>query len=265
MTTSRTILGGAGVALLALALSSSTLFARIDGITGRSTSGCGCHGSANSGITVTISGPQSVEPLSTHSYTVTVSGGPAGGLGGFDLKASAGTLTAGSNNHVSGTEVTHNNENSRSWTFSWTAPATIGNQNFVATGLAADGGQDTGGDAWYYYGGASNSQFVINVNNPVGVSGTPSTLWIAPPVPNPCRRETVVEFSLPSAGDVSVEILDVSGRHVATLMRAALPAGHSSVRWDRRADNGSRAVAGLYFVRLARGSESITTRLLIVD
>ena len=265
MATNRSLVHGAAAAVLAIALITSALFADSSGRTGRTSTGCTCHGSVNTGVTVTVSGPQTVAPLSTHDYTVSVTGGPSGTLGGFNLKASAGTLAAGTGNRVSGSEVTHSNRNSRSWTFSWTAPATSGAQSFVTVGLGCDGNSSTSGDAWNYYGGAANAAFAIDVSASLGVPGTPAASWLAPPVPNPCRREAQVEFSLASAGSARVEVLDLSGRRVATLMDGALPAGRRSVRWDRRSDNGSRAASGLYFVRLVSGSESITTRLLVVD
>jgi len=252
-------------ALILTALFASACFADASGRTGRTATGCSCHGSVNAGVNVTITGPQTVEPLSTHAYTVAVSGGPATSTGGFDLKVSGGTLTAGANNRVSGSDVTHSNRNSRSWTFSWTAPATTGTQTFVAVGLGCDGTGGTGGDAWNFYGGVANTAFEISVADPLDVVGTPGKTWLAPPAPNPCQRGAQLEFSLETAGVVRLEVLDPSGRRVATLVSGTLPAGRQVVRWDRRQDNGTRAATGLYFVRLAKASETYTTRLLVVD
>src|SRR5512134_1745671 len=74
--------------------------ARGDGVSGRaqSATGCSCHSStpnSNGAVTATIIGPTSVAPSSTHSYTITVTGGPAGSAGGFDLLASSGTIAPG--------------------------------------------------------------------------------------------------------------------------------------------------------------------------
>ena len=266
MASIRAMLRGAPAALIALALATSAPLADSSGRTGRTATGCTCHGSsASPPLTMTIAGPQFVAPLSTHQYTASVSGGPAGTLGGFDLKASAGTLIAGTNNHVSGSEVTHSNRNSRSWTFSWTAPATIGDQNFVAVGLGCDGTGGTGGDAWTFYGGAANTTLPITVTDALYVPGTPATTWLAPPVPNPCQGEALIEFSLATSGAVRIEVLDLSGRRAATLVNGMRPAGGQAVRWDRRVDDGRRAAPGLYFIHLVSPSGSFTTRLLIMD
>ena len=265
MARTRSLMRGAAAALFAVAMARSRSHASQDGRTGRTTSGCACHASSpSSGVTVTITGPQTVAPLSTEQYTVKVSGGPASPDGGFDLKASAGTLLAGANDHVSGSEVTHSTPSSRSWTFSWTAPATTGSQNFVAVALAANGNGSDTGDAYNFYGGASGTQFTINVTNSLGVTGTASA-WLAPPTPNPCRRAAEIAFSLAAPEPVRVEVLDLSGRRIATLASGTRPAGRQSVRWDRRGDDGTRAASGLYFVRLVGATESFTTRLLVVD
>src|SRR2546425_7382064 len=82
------------------------------GITGVSRNGCGsCHGAAaDSNVAVAISGPTTVAPGSTSSYTVTVSGNPTGSVGqggGLDVSVTGGALAAGANNQLVGGEITH--------------------------------------------------------------------------------------------------------------------------------------------------------------
>ena len=137
-------------AWLAIAtMSPQSTHAFSSGITGRSTTGCGgCHGaSANTGVTVAFSGPISVAPGSTNNYTVSVSGGPPNG-GGLDASVSGGTLAAGANTHLMGTEIAHMDANTRTWMFSWTAPATTGVVTMSAAGNAVDLNGSTSSDAW---------------------------------------------------------------------------------------------------------------------
>lgn len=251
-----------------LVLGAGSVFADINGRTGRaqSATGCSCHGSARtSGVTTTITGPQSVTTGSTHQYTVSVGGGFAGTEGGFNLKSSGGTLVAGANNQLSGTELTHNDAASRSWTFSWTAPATAGSQSFWAIALVGDGGGDTGGDLWNWYGGAVNTPFAITVTDAAGVGDSPSLTWLATPSPNPCVSATRIAFSLASPANARLEVLDAAGRRVHTLARGAMPAGSQSVSWDGRSERGSRVPAGVYFVRLTTPQRDFTTRLSVVN
>ncbi len=250
-----------------LTLGAGTAFADANGRTGRaqSATGCSCHGSQSAAVTVTITGPQNVQVASTHSYTVTVSGGPASTAGGFDLKVSGGTLTAGANNSVSGTEVTHTNPNSRSWTFTWTAPATAGTQNFWAVAVAADNGGDEGGDPWNWYGGALNTAFPITVSSSTGVESGPSRTWLAPPWPNPVSGSARVAFSLASPGRARLELLDTQGRRVATLANGELPAGRQDFVWAVRSDAGARVAPGTYFLKLTAPDQQLSKRVTVVE
>ncbi len=270
MNANRMLLRNTPLALLALSfvLGAGAAFADNNGRTGKAqaATGCSCHGSTNTaGVVVTITGSQTVAINSTNTYTVTVSGGPANTQGGFDLKSSGGTLIAGVNNHVVGTEVTHSSSASRSWTFSWRAPATAGTQNFWAIAVAADGVDDPDGDQWNYYGGAMNTAFPISVVSSLGVGDAASLTWLAAPLPNPCANESRIGFSLAGPADVQLAVLDAAGRHVRALARGTMPAGRQSVNWDRRSENGSRVAAGVYFVQMTLADRVLSTRITVID
>ena len=80
--------------------------------------------------------------------------------------------------------------------------------------------------------------------------------------PNPMRGEGVVQLSLPSARDVRVAILDLSGRQVREIVHAPLGAGSHTWRWDGRSDAGQATPAGVYFVTVTAGDRSLGTRVL---
>jgi len=62
--------------------------------------------------------------------------------------------------------------------------------------------------------------------------------------PNPFNPSTSLQFSLPSQSAVTLEIVDVLGRSVETLVRGTLGAGHHQARWD------ASVASGVYFARL---------------
>lgn len=161
------------VVLAASTLWAGYLLASSSGKFGEATTadGCQCHSAAanaNGNATVTITGPQSVEVNTTNSYTIWVSGGPAGSTGGFNLKAQAGTLIAGADVQVggtpAGTEITHTSNGSRIWHFDWTAPATAGPVDFYAVAQATNGSLKSG-DSWNFYGGSVGTPFTITVTD----------------------------------------------------------------------------------------------------
>jgi hypothetical protein len=73
-----------------------------------------------------------------------------------------------------------------------------------------------------------------------------------------------VRFALPAAARVRVEVLDVSGRRVATLLDEALAAGEHGARWDGSSAAGVQALPGLYLVRVATDQGTRTGRLIVV-
>jgi hypothetical protein len=151
--TSAALLG----ALLALAIPLPA-FARYDGIA-RGGSGCGgCHGGATGGLSVTVSGPATVLPSSTTTYTLTVDSILAGGS--FSLETDAGTLAVldANTQMLAGPTLNHldsslaapaGNLGDWSYDFDLIAPATLGTTiTLDFSGLAFDGDFGAGGDQW---------------------------------------------------------------------------------------------------------------------
>jgi hypothetical protein len=69
--------------------------------------------------------------------------------------------------------------------------------------------------------------------------------------PNPFNPVTVIPFSLEERGLVSINIYDVSGRLVRTLVNEVRDAGiHADVTWDGRNSTGHPVASGIYFYKL---------------
>ncbi len=67
--------------------------------------------------------------------------------------------------------------------------------------------------------------------------------------PSPARASLRLSLELPSAGAGRLEVFDVRGARVATLVDGPLSAGHNEYRWDLRASSGAPVSAGIYFAR----------------
>ena len=81
--------------------------------------------------------------------------------------------------------------------------------------------------------------------------------------PNPFNPSCEVHFSLPVDGAVSVEIFDVQGRLVRSLLKANAYAGHHMVRWNGRDVGGHSAAAGVYLARVKVGRYSASVKLTL--
>jgi hypothetical protein len=69
-------------------------------------------------------------------------------------------------------------------------------------------------------------------------------------MPNPFWGATTIRLDLPVGRMVRLEVFDVSGRRVRTLVNRFMPAGRQSVVWNQRDDAGAGLGAGVYFARL---------------
>jgi len=68
--------------------------------------------------------------------------------------------------------------------------------------------------------------------------------------PNPFRSSTTFSFELRTPDHVQLEVFDVRGARVRTLVNGTQPGGRHEVTWDGRNDAGMRLAAGTYFFRL---------------
>ena len=60
----------------------------------------------------------------------------------------------------------------------------------------------------------------------------------------------MIPFDLPYSGYVTLEIFNIMGKKVRTLVVDLKPAGHFEVQWDGRNELNQSVVSGVYFCRL---------------
>jgi len=99
----------------------------------------------------------------------------------------------------------------------------------------------------------------------VGVDdAAPLALRFYPPRPNPLTREASFAFDLPRESQVTIDVFDLGGRRVSSVVNAALPAGSHRIAWQAKDASGQRLEAGLYFARYRAGSLTGTRRLIVL-
>jgi hypothetical protein len=83
--------------------------------------------------------------------------------------------------------------------------------------------------------------------------------------PNPFHDRTSLRFSLErSPTAVRIDVYDVSGRRVRTLLDRAMTRGTHIVGWDSRDDRGRAVAAGTYFARLTLDGKDAGGKKLVV-
>jgi len=78
-------------------------------------------------------------------------------------------------------------------------------------------------------------------------------------VPNPFNAKTTIPYQLPATSDVKLEVYNLLGQRLATLVDEKQEAGYKSVVW-----NASEVSSGLYFYKLTAGEFTETKRMMLV-
>jgi hypothetical protein len=82
--------------------------------------------------------------------------------------------------------------------------------------------------------------------------------------PNPFTSGTAIGFDMPKRGRVALEVIDVNGRVVRTILSDAVPAGRHSATWDGRDNARAQVGPGIYFVRMKAGDFSATRKMMVL-
>jgi hypothetical protein len=116
---------------------------------------------------------------------------------------------------------------------------------------------------WYEF-EITGSTAVIPGGSEAEQTARAGTLRLVVARPNPFRSETRIHYQTMQGGPLLLEIFDAAGRNVRTLIDERTGAGIRQVRWDGLSDTGDRVPAGVYFVRLGAGDESVARKLIVV-
>ncbi len=87
---------------------------------------------------------------------------------------------------------------------------------------------------------------------------------LSAPAPNPFAGSTTLAFTVPGAGNVSLDIYDLSGRLVTNVSSGERLAGTHSVQWSGTDSEGSPVPGGIYLLRLTAGSDTMTRSCVII-
>jgi hypothetical protein len=87
----------------------------------------------------------------------------------------------------------------------------------------------------------------------------PLTYLLRQNFPNPFNPSTNISFSLPTRSFVSLKVIDLLGREVATIVSEEMSAGNYSRQW-----NANGFSSGVYFYRLQAGSFIETKKLILL-
>jgi len=82
--------------------------------------------------------------------------------------------------------------------------------------------------------------------------------------PNPFNPDTRIDFTIPEAQHVKLEVFNVSGQKICTLIDADMDAGEHSIIWDATDDTGERIASGVYLYRLTSGIYTTSKKMTLL-
>jgi alpha-tubulin suppressor-like RCC1 family protein len=93
---------------------------------------------------------------------------------------------------------------------------------------------------------------------------SPSAFRLLPSCPNPFNPITTIEYDVPTASQVRLQIFDLRGRLVRSLVDHPLGVGRHKAQWNGTDDRGSGVASGVYFCQMEAGSFRETRRMTLV-
>lgn len=103
------------------------------------------------------------------------------------------------------------------------------------------------------------SRYMLNIVNVEDDISLPETFELYQNYPNPFNPTTVISYQLPVAGEVTLNVYDLLGREVATLVDEYKPAGRYEVEF-----NGLYLSSGVYFYQLISNGFIQTRKMTIL-
>ncbi len=88
----------------------------------------------------------------------------------------------------------------------------------------------------------------------------PETFALAQNFPNPFNPSTVIPFEMSEQASVEINVYDLNGKIIRTLIDEAVPAGKHTVHWNGRNQDGIFQPSGIYFYALKVDGNLIKTR-----
>lgn len=111
-----------------------------------------------------------------------------------------------------------------------------------------------------------NATVCNGANDGVGVAVGQSRFGfeLAAAAPNPFRDATSIQFSLANRSHVSIEVYNILGQKVRTLVDDTRDAASYVEVWDGRSDGGAQVSSGIYFYKMVAGDYSATKKAVLL-
>jgi len=82
--------------------------------------------------------------------------------------------------------------------------------------------------------------------------------------PNPFTHNTNISFSIKNSNNIQLDIYNIKGQRIKTLVSELMKVGNHEIEWDGRNDYGKPVANGIYFYKLSTDTKSITKKMILL-
>ena len=108
------------------------------------------------------------------------------------------------------------------------------------------------------------TDFVLDVEDDEHGNILPYRFELSQNYPNPFNPVTTISYSLPRRSEVSIDIFNILGQKIITLVDETKPAGDYQINWDSNDSYGQKVSTGIYFYRFQAGDYIETKKMILL-
>ena len=94
--------------------------------------------------------------------------------------------------------------------------------------------------------------------------GVPTITTLSRVFPNPFNPSTTIKYTMPKTGHLSLNVYNVRGQLVKSLIDGVRAAGDGEIVWDGTDNRGARVASGAYYYRLTANDRVFTKKMMLV-
>jgi hypothetical protein len=105
--------------------------------------------------------------------------------------------------------------------------------------------------------------YVVDVDEEKEIE-LPKNYGLGQNYPNPFNSQTNIEYQVPNQSYIKLEIYDILGQKIRTLINEEKNPGNFSINWNGKNDFGNSVNSGIYFIKFSSDSFSDTKKMTLL-
>ena len=99
---------------------------------------------------------------------------------------------------------------------------------------------------------------------PFSINGSdiPKEIFLGQNYPNPFKKSSIISYVLPKPSNVKLQIYNLKGQLIQTLINEDKPAGYHTVEWN--VPEKSRMSSGIYFYKLSTPNKAFIKKMILI-